>query len=384
LGDGTTTQRLTAVPVSFAGGTVITAVSAGSNHSMALKSDATRWAWGSNVNGRLGDGTTTSQRVTPVQVAGLTTVTAMAAGKSHSIAVEADGTVYTWGANSVGQLGDGTTSERLEPGLVVGIADAISVVAAADHSLAVSSDGVVWAFGNNDNGQLGDGTTETRFSPVAISDANFNWKVGTPYFSVASGTYTTTKSVTIQSATAGTTIRYTTDGSLPTSSSTQYTSAVSVLVSTTLKARAFFTGKPDSNVGTAVYELKVAPVSVTPTTGTYATPQAPTLSTTTSGATIHYTTDGSEPAEASAVYPPSPNVDATLTLKAKAFKEGWTPSDTSARTYTMKVGTPSFSPGGGSYSGVQQVTVSTVTPGATLHYSTDGLEPTEADPIVVY
>jgi alpha-tubulin suppressor-like RCC1 family protein len=382
LGDGTTTQRLTAVTVSFPGGTVITKVAAGGAHSLARKSDATLWAWGSNGSGRLGDGTTDPQQLTPVQVVGLTDVTTMSAGKSHSVAVESDGTLYTWGEGGSGQLGNGGTADSPLPGLVTGIADAISVVAAADHTLAVSSTGIVWAFGENGQGQLGDGTTETRLSPVAISEANFAWKVGTPTFSVASGTYTTTKSVNILCETAGATIRYTTDGSEPSASSTQFTTAVSIQESTTLKARAFLTGKPDSNVGTAVYELKVAALTVTPASGTYSTPQTPAMSTGTSGATIRYTTDGSEPTETSAATPPAPSVDASLTLKAKAFKAGWTASDTVTRTYTMKVGTPTLSPSGGSYSAFQNVVVSTVTPGATLHFTTDGDDPTEADLVV--
>jgi alpha-tubulin suppressor-like RCC1 family protein len=382
LGDGTTTQRLTAVAVSFPGGTVITQVAAGGAHSLARKSDATLWAWGSNGGGRLGDGTTDPQQLTPVQVVGLTDVTTMSAGKSHSVAVESDGTLYTWGEGGSGQLGNGGTTDSPLPGLVTGIADAISVVAAADHTLAVSSTGVVWAFGENGQAQLGDGTTETRLSPVAISEANFAWKVGTPTFSVASGTYTTTKSVNILCETAGATIRYSTDGSEPSASSTQFTTSVSIQESTTLKARAFLSGKPDSNVGTAVYELKVAALTVTLASGTYSTPQTPAMSTSTSGATIRHTTDGSEPTETSAATPPAPSVDASLTLKAKAFKAGWTASDTVMRTYTMKVGTPTLTPPGGSYSAVQNVVVSTVTPGATLHYTTDGDDPTEADPIV--
>jgi alpha-tubulin suppressor-like RCC1 family protein len=382
LGDGTTTQRLTAVAVSFPGGTVITSVAAGEAHSLARKSDSTLWAWGSNGSYRLGDGTTDPQQLTPVQVVGLSSVTTMSAGKAHSAAVESDGTLHAWGEGGSGQLGNGTTSDSVLPGLVVGVTDAIAIVAAADHTLAVSSNGIVWTFGENGNGQLGDGTTEDRLSPVAISDANFDWKVGTPTFSPGSNTYTATQSVNLQSATPGATIRYTTDGSNPTSSSTLYPPAVSIQVSTTLKARAFLTGKPDSNVGTAVYELKVAALTVTPGSGTYSTPQSPTMSTTTSGATIRYTTDGSEPTETSPAYPPSPNVDASLSLKAKAFKPGWTPCDTVTRNYTMKVGTPTLNPSGGSYSAIQQVTVSTVTSGATLHFTTDGIDPTEADPVV--
>ena len=386
LGDGTTTQRTSAVHVRDGAGVAITGVSkvaAGGSHSLAIKTDATGLAWGLNSQGQLGDGSTTTQ-LNPVPIESLSSIAALSGGASHSIAIESDGTVHAWGDNTYGQLGDGgVTSSSPLPALVVGIEDAVTAVAASNHSIAVTSTGVVWVWGRNSNSQLGDGTTETRLSPVAISAANFEWKVATPTFSVASGTYTTTKSVVISCATPGSaTIRYTLDGSNPNGSSTLYTGPVSITVSATLKARAFLAAKPDSNVGTAVYELKVVAPTVTPGSGTYATPQAPTMSTSTAGATIRYTTDGSEPTEASTAYPPAPNVDATLTLKAKAFLAGWTASDTTARVYTMKVGAPALSPSGGTYTSAQTVTVTTVTPNATLRYTTSGYEPVETDSIV--
>src|SRR5438093_1178119 len=90
------------------------AIAAGSSHSLALKVDSTVWAWGSNVSGQLGDGTTTDPHP-PVHVTGFSGVTAIAAGGAHSLALKSNGMVWGWGANGCGQLGDGTATDRLIP-----------------------------------------------------------------------------------------------------------------------------------------------------------------------------------------------------------------------------------------------------------------------------
>jgi len=166
LGDGTTTTRTTPVQVSGLSGVV--SVGAGGSHSLAVKADGTVWSWGNNGSGRLGDGTTTT-RTTPVQVSGLSGVVSVGAGSSHSLAVKSDGTVWSWGNNGSGQLGDGTTTNRTTPVQVSGLSGVVSVRAGSTHSLAVKSDGTVWSWGNNGSGQLGDGTTTTRTAPVQVS-----------------------------------------------------------------------------------------------------------------------------------------------------------------------------------------------------------------------
>jgi hypothetical protein len=87
---------------------------AAANHTVALKNNGTVWTWGNNNNGQLGDGTT-SNRTTPVQVSGLSDVTAIAAGDTHTVALKNNGTVWTWGNNNNGQLGDGTTTDSATP-----------------------------------------------------------------------------------------------------------------------------------------------------------------------------------------------------------------------------------------------------------------------------
>ncbi|MCL2707010.1 MAG: hypothetical protein FWE97_02455, partial [Dehalococcoidia bacterium] len=166
LGNGTTISSNT--PVQVSGLTNVTAIAAGGTHNLAIRTDGTVRAWGNNLNGQLGDGTTT-QRATPVQVSGLTNVTAIAAGSNHSLATKSDGTVFAWGLNSSGQLGNGTTADSNTPVQVSGLTSVTAVAAGSAHSLARRSNGAVWAWGLNGNGQLGDGTTTSSNAPVQVS-----------------------------------------------------------------------------------------------------------------------------------------------------------------------------------------------------------------------
>ncbi|MBI3828673.1 MAG: PKD domain-containing protein, partial [Planctomycetes bacterium] len=166
LGDGTTSARLTAVPVTGLSG--ITKIAAGFFSNLAVSADGSVWAWGANGSGQLGDGTTTN-RSTPVQVSGLTGVSAVACGIGHSLALKSDGTVWGWGSNGSGQLGDGTTTSRTSPVQVSGLSGIVSIACGFNHSLAIKSDGTVWAWGANGNGQLGVGTTTGHTTPVQVS-----------------------------------------------------------------------------------------------------------------------------------------------------------------------------------------------------------------------
>jgi alpha-tubulin suppressor-like RCC1 family protein len=125
------------------------------------------WAWGSNAFGELGDGTTTG-RLTPVQTVGLTNAVAIVGGRDHSLALRSDGTVWAWGSNSIGQLGDGTATDRLMPVQVLGLAGVVAIAGSRSHTLALLSDGTVWGWGQNIEGQLGDGTNTNRATPVQV------------------------------------------------------------------------------------------------------------------------------------------------------------------------------------------------------------------------
>jgi alpha-tubulin suppressor-like RCC1 family protein len=138
-------------------------ISAGERHSMGLRSDGTLWAWGSNAYGQLGDGTNTNQLV-PKQIG--TGFISVAAGTTHTAAVKTDGTLWAWGNNVYGQIGDGTTTQRNVPTQVgTGFA---SVASGYDHTVALTNDGALWAWGNNVYGQIGDGTTTQQNVPKPI------------------------------------------------------------------------------------------------------------------------------------------------------------------------------------------------------------------------
>ena len=153
------------MPVS--GLTGVVAVAGAHSNSLALKRDGTVWAWGDNEHGQLGDGTT-ADRSTPVQVSVLTGVVAVAGGGSHSLAVKADGTAWAWGGNGSGQLGDGTTTDRSTPTPVRELLAVAAVAGGSAHSLALRSDGTVWAWGSNWYGQLGDGGSGDQTTAVQV------------------------------------------------------------------------------------------------------------------------------------------------------------------------------------------------------------------------
>jgi len=137
----------------------------GWHQTFALTSDGTVWAWGYNGNGQLGDGTTI-RRTSPVKVPNLYNVIAIATGGGHTVALRDNGTVWAWGANWLGQLGDGTTTQSSTPVHVPNLYNVIAIAAGEGHTIALRRDGTVWAWGNNGNGRLGDGTTIARSYPV--------------------------------------------------------------------------------------------------------------------------------------------------------------------------------------------------------------------------
>jgi alpha-tubulin suppressor-like RCC1 family protein len=168
LGDGTTTDRLS--PVQVTGLTGVTQVAGGCGHSLALRSDGTVWAWGANNVGQLGRGTVTGAEVTAAPVAGLAGVVKIAAGCVVSLAVRSDGTLWAWGGNNVGELGIGGTASSAVPVQVTGVSRVTAIAAGIDSAVAVVAGGAsVWTWGGNESGQLGDGTLAGHATPVRVT-----------------------------------------------------------------------------------------------------------------------------------------------------------------------------------------------------------------------
>ena len=206
----------------------------------------------------------------------------------------------------------------------------------------------------------------------------------TPTFSPGAGTYTTVQTVTISDATSGATIYYTTNGTTPTTSSTVYTSPISVSATETVKALATASGYTTSAVGSAAYTINLgtaATPTFSPAAGTYNTSQTVVISTTTPSATIYYTTNGSTPTTGSTVYAGPITVSATETVKAIATATGYTSSAVGSAAYTLKVATPTFSPVAGTYNAAQTVTISSATPAVTIYYTTNGTTPTTSSTV---
>ncbi len=170
---GVATERL--LPVRIQGMTNAVSVAACHSYSMVLRADGTVWAWGFYPFG-LGNGS-----ATPIQIPNLEDVIEVKCSLSHALALRADGTVWAWGYNAIGALGDGTTIDRDVPVRVLGLSGVVSVAAGAGptggppyhdgfgHSLALRADGTVWAWGNNFSGQLGDATRMDQLLPVQVS-----------------------------------------------------------------------------------------------------------------------------------------------------------------------------------------------------------------------
>ena len=206
-----------------------------------------------------------------------------------------------------------------------------------------------------------------------------------PEFTPPAGTYASTQAVSITDATTDTAIYYTTNGTIPTTSSTLYTGTVTVSATETLEAIAVATGYTNSPVASANYTIQ-APTAATPifspAVGTYTSAQSVTIADSTVGSTIYYTANGTTPTTASIKYTTPIPVSATETIAAIASASGYINSAVATGTYTINMpppaqaATPTFSPAAGTYASLQSVTIADSTSGVLIYYTTDGSSPT--------
>ena len=189
LGLGSLNNQVFALPISFPEGEVITAIAAGTFHSLALDSTGSVWAWGSNNSGQLGISSFDARRNAPAKLIFFpsgTRIVAISGGSSHSLALDSNGNVFAWGANSSGQLGNGQTIEQRAPTQTIfpdGTPRIRSIAAGGSFNLAVDANRVTWAWGSNGLGQLGD-----DHAPVSSSlPVRASFPDNTNIFAIAAG-----------------------------------------------------------------------------------------------------------------------------------------------------------------------------------------------------
>jgi hypothetical protein len=228
--------------------------------------------------------------------------------------------------------------------------------------------------------------TASGYVPSAVTSATYVLMplVANPTFTPPAGSYATGQTVTIYDTTPGAIIYYTVDGTAPNTASPKYSGPISVPGSEVLQAFAGSSGYGNSLIVAATYTISssvtAAPIfSLAP--GTYKFAQTLTITDTTPGAIIHYTTDGTTPTGNSTVYTGPITVWSTVpvteTIQAIATTSGYGASLVTLATYALMplVATPTFTPAGGSYASAQSVTISTTTPNATIYYTTNGSAP---------
>lgn len=178
LGDGTTTSTNTFVDVLGFNGTAIqwVDVAAGEGHAAGITSDGKMWAWGLNSSGQLGQNNTTATS-SPVSVitSGNAKWVYVTCGRSTTLGIKSDGTLWGAGVNNLGQLGDNATTQRVTMVSTVGGITSWKKVSAYDHTLGITADGTLYAWGYNGYGNLGDGTKVNKLSPVTVI-GGLKWK----------------------------------------------------------------------------------------------------------------------------------------------------------------------------------------------------------------
>ncbi|GEM_PF-1207408 len=219
-----------------------------------------------------------------------------------------------------------------------------------------------------------------NWTPSTTVSANYSLKVSSVNFSPGPGTYNEAQSIKLTTNTPAAKIYYTLNGQEPTQDSNLYTAPISLSTNTTLKAKAYKSGWIESNISTGAYYFKVATPVFEPPSGSYGEPQKVSISCATPEAVIRYTTNNTDPTAASSIYTTPLNITCSTTVKAKAFRLGWTDSQIATAYYqiTNTVAAPTFSPNPSViYPGPIEVKMACDTPGASIYYTLDGSDPTQ-------
>lgn len=183
LGDGTFgSAENKNVPVKVGTDTDWLLVSAGNNHTMAIKTNGTLWAFGRNNSGQLGDGTTVD-KIVPTQIGIDTNWSKVVAAIYHTVGLKSNGSLWTWGLNTNGQLGDGTNVDKIAPQNIDATNTYSKIARGIQHILTEKSNGTLWSNGLNISGQLGDATTVAKLLPTAVSTSITSWRSITSRYS---------------------------------------------------------------------------------------------------------------------------------------------------------------------------------------------------------
>ncbi|HKY29005.1 MAG TPA: S8 family serine peptidase, partial [Pyrinomonadaceae bacterium] len=378
----------------------VVAIASGAGHSLALKSDGTVWSWGLNDLGQLGNQPiylNPFHPFPPTQIAGLPNIKSIATGDVSSFALAADGSVWAWGDNQKGQIGDGTTTRRINPVRLMTIDGVRSLSTNGTCTYVIKQDGSVWSWGNNDFGLLGTGssipfsavpvqvTALTNIQAISVGALHIlaltndgsvlafgfgntgNLGNGSMNSSTVPVQVTGLSNVTQVSAASGS-MALKSDGSvwiwgddqltpkrvdLPSARAvaTWWTVWGVILSDNTLQLWGGFnlfgilgdgTMNPRSVPGPVRTFTVVTTPSINPGGRVYVFPVDVTINCDTFDAVIHYTTNGAEPTESDPVIAAgsSLRIDRSMMLKVKAWKPGWTPSQTVSASYTVLSSSP--------------------------------------------